>query len=107
MDAADGLIEAAEATGNPWLLATALTAYGMTFGDTDPVGALNALGRATRIASASVSHPTGRTLDIGEQKRHHPRRSSRRISGHPGRISQQPRSHLEHGRIRAEGIQMI
>ena len=32
--------------------------------------------------------PTGRTLDIGEQKRHHPRRSSRRRSGHPRSISQ-------------------
>ena len=38
--------------------------------------------------------PTGRTLHIGEQKRHHPRRSSRRRSGHPSRISQQTRSHL-------------
>ncbi len=36
--------------------------------------------------------PTGRTLDIGEQKRHHPRRSSRPISGHPRRISQATRS---------------
>jgi hypothetical protein len=33
--------------------------------------------------------PTGRPLNIGEQKRHHPRRSSRRVSGHPRRISQQ------------------
>ena len=32
--------------------------------------------------------PTRRTLHIGEQKRHHPRRSSRRSSGHPSRISQ-------------------
>jgi hypothetical protein len=32
--------------------------------------------------------PTGRPLNIGEQKRHHPRRSSRPISGHPRRISQ-------------------
>jgi len=31
--------------------------------------------------------PTGRTLDISEQKRHHPRRSSSRMSGHPSRIS--------------------
>jgi hypothetical protein len=42
--------------------------------------------------------PTGGTLHIGEQKRHHPRRSSRRISGHPSRISQQTRSHLTHRR---------
>jgi hypothetical protein len=38
-----------------------------------------------------VLPPTSRTLDIGEQKRHHPRRSSRRISGHPRRISHQTR----------------
>ena len=33
---------------------------------------------ATRIASGVGLPPTGRTLDVGEQKRHHPRRSSRR-----------------------------
>ena len=40
--------------------------------------------------------PTGRTLDIGEQKRHHPRRSSRPISGHPRRMSHRhaPTSHI-------------
>jgi hypothetical protein len=38
--------------------------------------------------------PTGRTLNVGEQKRHHPRRSSRPVSGHPRRISQQTRSYL-------------
>ena len=42
--------------------------------------------------------PTGRTLDIGEQERHHPRRSSGRSSGHPSRISQQTRSRLTHRR---------
>jgi hypothetical protein len=35
--------------------------------------------------------PTGRTLNVGEQKRHHPRRSSRRISGHPRRVSHRTR----------------
>ena len=39
MDCADGLIEAAEATGNPSLLAWALGAYGGAFRDADPVGA--------------------------------------------------------------------
>ena len=43
MDSADGLIEAAEATGNPSVLASALAAYGFAFRDADPVGALNAL----------------------------------------------------------------
>ena len=50
MDAADGLIEAAEATGNPSWLATALGAYGAAFRDADPVGALNALRRGLVIA---------------------------------------------------------
>jgi hypothetical protein len=50
MDSADGLIEAAEATGNPSWLALALTAYGLALRDADPVGALNALGRGLVIA---------------------------------------------------------
>ena len=53
MDCADGLIEAAEATGNPALLAWALVAYGLAFRDADPVGALNALGRGLVIAQDS------------------------------------------------------
>jgi predicted ATPase/class 3 adenylate cyclase len=53
MDSADGLIEGAEATGNPWLLAWALGAYGVAFRDTDPVGALDALGRGLVIAQDS------------------------------------------------------
>jgi hypothetical protein len=53
MDCAEGLIEAAEATGNPALLAWALGAYGAAFGDADPVGALNALGRGLVIAQDS------------------------------------------------------
>ena len=53
MDSADGLIEAAEATGNPSLLAFALATYGWAFRDADPVGALNALGRGLVIAQDS------------------------------------------------------
>jgi hypothetical protein len=53
MDSADGLIEAAEATGNPMFLASALGAYGVAFRDADPVGALNALGRGLVIAQDS------------------------------------------------------
>ena len=53
MDSADGLIEAAEATGNPSMLALALWAYGVAFRDADPVGALNALGRGLVIAQDS------------------------------------------------------
>jgi predicted ATPase len=53
MDSADGLIEAAEATGNPQLLSWALGAYGLAFRDADPVGALHALGRGLVIAQDS------------------------------------------------------
>ena len=53
MDSADGLIEAAEATGNPHVLATALGGYSLAFRDTDPVEALNALGRGLVIAQDS------------------------------------------------------
>ena len=53
MDCADGLIEAAEAAGNPFWLAWALAAYGLAFRDADPVGALDALGRGLVIAQDS------------------------------------------------------
>jgi predicted ATPase len=53
MDYADGLIEAAEATGNPSVLAFALFAYGSAFRDADQVGALDALGRGLVIAQDS------------------------------------------------------
>jgi predicted ATPase/class 3 adenylate cyclase len=53
MDSADGLIEAAEATGNPLSLGWALFAYGGAFRDADPVGALNALDRGLVIAQDS------------------------------------------------------
>ena len=53
MDSADGLIEAAEATGNQLFLSLALGAYGVAFRDADPVRALNALGRGLVIAQDS------------------------------------------------------
>ncbi|MGA8249503.1 MAG: adenylate/guanylate cyclase domain-containing protein, partial [Mycobacterium sp.] len=53
MDSADGLIEAAEATGNPLFLAWALGAYGGASRDADPVEALNALRRGLVIAQDS------------------------------------------------------
>jgi predicted ATPase/class 3 adenylate cyclase len=62
MDSADGLIEAAEATGNPHLLALALGAYGWAFRDADPVGALNALGRGLVIAQDSGNRTIASTL---------------------------------------------
>jgi hypothetical protein len=55
MDSADGLIEAAEATGNPHMLTLALAAYGWAFRDAHPVEALNALDRALAIAQDSGS----------------------------------------------------
>ena len=58
MDAADGLIEAAEATSNPTWLVLALWAYGLAFRDADPVGAINALGRGLVIA-----HDSGNRAD--------------------------------------------
>ncbi len=62
MDSADGLIEAAEATNNPSLLAWALGTYGAAFRDADPVGALNALGRSLAIAQDSGNRTTAVTL---------------------------------------------
>jgi predicted ATPase len=59
---ADGLIEAAEATGNPHLLALALGSYGLAFRDADPVGALNALRRGLAIAQDSGNQNTASTL---------------------------------------------
>ena len=53
MVATEGLIEAAEATGNPFLLSFALHAYGIAFGDADPLRALDALDRGLVIAQDS------------------------------------------------------
>ena len=51
--AANGLIDAAEATHNPFALAYALNAYGYAFGDADPSRALEALRRGLVIAQDS------------------------------------------------------
>jgi hypothetical protein len=51
--AANGLIEAAEATHNPGVLAYGLHAYGYAFRDADPAGALDALRRGLVIAQDS------------------------------------------------------
>ena len=65
MDFADGLIAAAEATGNPSWLAFALAAYGFALRDADPVGALNALGRGLVIAQDSGNRAYAATLANG------------------------------------------
>jgi tetratricopeptide (TPR) repeat protein len=51
--AATGLIDAAEATHNPFVLSAALWAHGRAFLDADPVGALDALRRGLVIARDS------------------------------------------------------
>jgi len=53
MAAADGLIDAAEATRNPWATSYALLAYGLAFSDADPIRALDVLRRGLVIAQDS------------------------------------------------------
>jgi tetratricopeptide (TPR) repeat protein len=53
--AATGLIDAADATGNPQALSYALLAYGFACRDADPDGALDALRRGLAIAQDSGS----------------------------------------------------
>ncbi len=62
MDGADGLIEAAEATGNPCWTAWALAGYGVAFRDADPVGALDALRRGLVIAQDSGNRSVASAL---------------------------------------------
>jgi predicted ATPase len=62
MDSADGLIEAAEATGNPAWLASALGAYGAAFRHADPVRALDAVGRGLVIAQDSGNRAAASAL---------------------------------------------
>ena len=73
MDSADGLIETAEATGNPSLLAFALGAYGLAFGDADPVGALNAHRRGLVIAqdSGNRAQESALALYLGRHEAEH------------------------------------
>ena len=53
MVTANGLIDAAEAIGNPWVLAYALVACGYAFRDTDPDRALEAMRRGVLVAHDS------------------------------------------------------
>ena len=64
MDSADGLIEAAEATVNPSVLAWALAADGVAFRDADPVGALNAHRRGLVIAQDSGNRTVASGLAV-------------------------------------------
>jgi len=58
MVAADGLVEAAEETGNPYMLGFALGASSFACRDADPVRALDALRRGVVIAQDSGSRVT-------------------------------------------------
>ena len=53
MAAANGLVDAAEATHNPFVLSYALFAYGLTYRDADSVRAREALSRGLAIAQDS------------------------------------------------------
>jgi tetratricopeptide (TPR) repeat protein len=65
MVAADGLIEAGEATRNPYMLSFALSAYGFAFRDADPDRALDALHRSLAIAQDSGNRFTESIPAIG------------------------------------------
>ena len=62
MAAADGLIDAAEATLNPQALSFALFAYGFAFLDTDPLRARDPLRRGLVIAQDSGNRFTESNL---------------------------------------------
>ena len=73
MEAANGLIDAAEATGNPFALSWTLLAYGGAVRDADPVRSLAVLRRALVIAQDSgnrfVESTTAYTLG-GDEAEH-------------------------------------
>ena len=60
--ATTGLIEAAEATRNPWSLSFALLAFGAAHLHADPVGALKAGRRGLQVAEDSGNRAAGTTL---------------------------------------------
>jgi predicted ATPase/class 3 adenylate cyclase len=64
VDAAHGLIEAAEATSNPYMHSLALSATGLALVDADPVRALGALRRGLVIAQDSANRFTESILAI-------------------------------------------
>jgi predicted ATPase len=60
--ATTGLIEAAEATRNPWVLSLALFGFGAAFEHADPVGALKAIRRGLQVAEDSGNRGNGTFL---------------------------------------------
>ena len=68
--AATGLIEAAEATRNPYALSFALMAEGFAYRELDPVRALDALRRGLVIAQESGNHASeiNTAIDTGSRR---------------------------------------
>jgi predicted ATPase len=66
--AANGLIDAAQAAPNPYVLSLALWAHGYAFRDTDPAGALDGLRRGLVIAQDSGNR-FNETLLVGQLSR--------------------------------------
>ncbi|MCU1696089.1 MAG: putative ATPase [Mycobacterium sp.] len=62
IEATTGLIEAAEATHNPWALSYALLAFGVALTHADPVGALKAGRRGLQVAEDGGSRASGTHL---------------------------------------------
>jgi predicted ATPase/class 3 adenylate cyclase len=60
--ATTGLVEAAEATRNPWALSFAPFGFGAAFGHADPVGALKACRRGLQVAEDSGNRGIGTYL---------------------------------------------
>jgi tetratricopeptide (TPR) repeat protein len=60
--AANGLIDAAEATRNPYALSWALFAHGFAFGDADPAGAMESLRRGMVIARDNANRANETTI---------------------------------------------
>jgi len=60
--ATTGLVEAAEATRNPWSLSLALLGFGVAHLHADPVGALKAGRRGLHVAEDSGNRANGTTL---------------------------------------------
>ena len=58
IEAADGMVDAAEATGNPYVIASALHSYGWAAHKADPAGSLAAFRRGLAIARDSGNRTT-------------------------------------------------
>ncbi|OBH56976.1 adenylate/guanylate cyclase domain-containing protein [Mycobacterium sp. E2479] len=58
IEAGNGLVDAAETTGNPYVIASALHSYGWAIHDADPASSLAALGRGLAIAQDSGNRAT-------------------------------------------------